>query len=902
MYKIKIFISSSVDENGENIFSEMRKKITNELEVLGLFNVYIYERGYSTSKNVVDDYLDEIPDSHVCLFLINSADGVADGVQKEISYSRKLKKPQIYIFNHADAEEETPLEKELKKPQGSRVKIIDTFDEFYNESIKSIKSEIVKIYKDYSSGRLVRFKEEEKSSIDLELSLTETDLEKSYIKGFNKTKQHLCSFMGTKARDFEQLSSNNLDEHTKSFFDVLIRNKDIKEFNTTFYLDELKEWHRKEVYEVIQFRWRAIEYYFSGNLEKCIENLKVGYEKAVENKLAPWLIQDILIDLRNKVAITYSNQNGYETKPAYQELLTKSKEVLTYPVIDRLSKQLLERIEKKRKDEFFKKPHSITYDNILSEYAGILTSIYAVAAHYGSLTYLELIINDLQDIYFHVVEDFSNWEFKIMLLKTTVYLTNKNDMERILRKHNNIFAQINSKDVEDILLFSSKHPNKITSKKNQLLALSYLGYYLEDDVYDKYKGKIEQDFNEWLNDPNKNVSLGNFYFKCAKENVERLDQNKLVQYANAVYSNPMARFNNEVLEVLKKVDFKVVEKDELSNLLKNIKRVLEENKLDRFDYLRIVLVGIYQTTILKNEIDEIVYKHLPELEKEIYFSEAYEDRDSPYQMYLNSMKWLEKSNNEAEIGTSYSVSGYNYFSIIKSILSRIEKLTEDDVNKLLELLVKIIVHENQVPDTKVSAFQLMIYLKNNDTRFSNMNSYYEEVVKSGLSVLNVRDDFMFNHSSLVISFNYLLFKSLFSDSYEQLEYQFISDITNATITEKLSFSKAIRNYLYGNKAELNPLVIHLLFILKSDKDEQVRVNSVLGLIHLISNQENENILIEISKMMDTETTLIKNIILRNIDIIKEKDLKIAQYILQKGRIDSHYLIRKQVKLKLMFNA
>src|SRR5690625_5121201 len=212
MYKIKIFISSTVDEEADNIFSELRKEITKELEGLGLFNVYIYERGYGTSKNVVDDYLDEISDSQVCLFLINSAEGVSDGVQKEITYSRKLNKPQIYIFNHAGAKEETPLEKELKNPQGSRVKIINTYDEFYDESIKSIKSEIVKIYKDYSSGRLIRAKEEQQSSIDLKLSsLTETDLEKSYIKGFEKTKKYLSSFMGTEPSNFEELTSNNLD-------------------------------------------------------------------------------------------------------------------------------------------------------------------------------------------------------------------------------------------------------------------------------------------------------------------------------------------------------------------------------------------------------------------------------------------------------------------------------------------------------------------------------------------------------------------------------------------------------------------------------------------------------------------------------------------------------------------
>src|SRR5699024_12185898 len=90
--------------------------------------------GKNTTKNIIDDYLYKISDTHLCLFLINSAEGVPDGVQKEIKHARKFKKPQIYIFNHDNAKKETPLEKELKNPHGSMVKIIQSFKEFQNES------------------------------------------------------------------------------------------------------------------------------------------------------------------------------------------------------------------------------------------------------------------------------------------------------------------------------------------------------------------------------------------------------------------------------------------------------------------------------------------------------------------------------------------------------------------------------------------------------------------------------------------------------------------------------------------------------------------------------------------------------------------------------------------------
>jgi len=305
------------------------------------------------------------------------------------------------------------------------------------------------------------------------------------------------------------------------------------------------------------------------------------------------------------------------------------------------------------------------------------------------------------------------------------------------------------------------------------------------------------------------------------------------------------------------------------------------------------LIDINKSTTLKNETDEIAYKYLSGLERNIYVGETSDAQDSPYQMFLNAISSLEESNNEANLGTSYSISGYNYFFIIKLVVYRIKKLDEDDVNKLLNLLIAIVLHDNQDPDAKVNAFQLLIYLSNNDIRFSHMNSQYKKIVDNDHSVLNVRDSFMFNHSSEVIRFNYLLFRSLY-DHNVHFDYQFISDASNANTSERLEISKAIRNYLNGNKSEVNPLIIHILFILKSDENEQVRANSLIALLNFISHHKDENILIEISKMMDTETTLIKNIILKNISIIDEKNSEIAQYILQKGRIENHYLLRKQV--------
>src|SRR5699024_10217350 len=90
--RIKIFLSSAVDDETTNKFSNLRKELKRDLELLDLFNIYIFECGYGTSKNVVDDYLDELYHSDLCLFLIDRSEGVPDGVLKEIQDAVKYDK------------------------------------------------------------------------------------------------------------------------------------------------------------------------------------------------------------------------------------------------------------------------------------------------------------------------------------------------------------------------------------------------------------------------------------------------------------------------------------------------------------------------------------------------------------------------------------------------------------------------------------------------------------------------------------------------------------------------------------------------------------------------------------------------------------------------------------------
>src|SRR5699024_6169151 len=111
-------------------------------------------------------------------------------------------------------------------------------------------------------------------------------------------------------------------------------------------------------------------------------------------------------------------------------------------------------------------------------------------------------------------------------------------------------------------------------------------------------------------------------------------------------------------------------------------------------------INMYRNSLLKVEVDMLAKSYLPGFEKKLFINEVKDEDDNPYKIFRDSLQYIESSIHEVNKGI-YSVSGYNYFSIIKSTLVQIKKLPKDDVDKLLDLLAKLVVNNKQAPDAKV---------------------------------------------------------------------------------------------------------------------------------------------------------------------------------------------------------
>ena len=93
--KLQVFISSKC---GEPKYDSARKNLKDKIEATGLADVYLFEGTEASTLTAKSDYLLSLSDSDVCIFLIDNADGVPQGVQNEIDAARKSNIRSLYYF------------------------------------------------------------------------------------------------------------------------------------------------------------------------------------------------------------------------------------------------------------------------------------------------------------------------------------------------------------------------------------------------------------------------------------------------------------------------------------------------------------------------------------------------------------------------------------------------------------------------------------------------------------------------------------------------------------------------------------------------------------------------------------------------------------------------------------
>lgn len=622
--KIKVFISSKC---GEEKYDAIRAELKMAIEQTQLAKVYLFEDAGASTKSAGDHYKSALQDSDVCIFLIDNADGIPAGVQAELDVVNKYHIKALYYFCDEKQKEPTTIQKSLMGAQFAKSKTVHNFSELSENGAKDLIDDILGIYHDYCKNKLIR-KEDDNDYIQ-ESGVVGTEnyqlpvIPKSTIQNVDKCSTSLLQFVlgntiGRVPFDEEKTSEN--DEWGLEFLSVLLHGTSIKNFNTSMFLELLKEQQNDTYYNIVEIRWKAIQAYFSDDIEQCISYLEKAQEIAKSSHQASWIIKDILIDLRNQ-QWTYNIENGKFSDSDAQKELNESEEQLYYPILDRLHESLYQNYFEGLYKKTFEPPYSVTISNNIGIYCNMIAGSLIVAMYNGSLTHILMIYKQLKELSYYLSSKYSDWEPRFALYKLAVFEGKEKDIKQIQDTYPEILNQLNNDEAVSIFEFCFNHPLKYQKQSAQLKAFGAVGYFLDDANYAKYEKIIIGIIQAWLDHPEYFGIIGQSIVKCLSGVAVRMSQDTLVDIFCQFFDKHYSRWYRDIFKLIAQyIDLSKMSLKSSQSLVKHICSLLEDEK----DLASVkqspsfLYVLRKQNDELTEKMDQLIKEKIPDYYQEFY--------------------------------------------------------------------------------------------------------------------------------------------------------------------------------------------------------------------------------------------------------------------------------------------
>lgn len=901
--KIKVFISSKC---GIEKYDKVRKELKTLLEDTECINVYLFEESMASSRNAVESYISKLEDSDVCLFLISNDTEVPEGVVKEYKTSLRSNIKSIFIFCNDDNKEITWVQQEILNSNGPKYITINEFDELKQTGYKSLITEIIDIYTDYCRGKLIlrnSYYIDEKyidNFNDGQFELAEY-IDKSLYKNINVTKNKIYELIGLKS-DLHGDQTNQFDIESSKFFDIVFYNKSASGFDTTKILDEIEKNQNEKYYEVIKHRWSAIINYYNGDIYESIAEMNEAYDIAENNKLPNWYLQDISIDIRNLINLRNEMRNKYFVNNKEQERISTDNIPLYYPIIDRNEKYLYKEIIKETISEASKSPSTVRYGNNIYKYIDYISNNYITALYYGSLTQLILIIDMVKLMTYQLCDEYDDWNFRKLLLKTTLLSNKPKEIKNVYNLFNDIYGKMDHEDAKEIYKSIQNYPITHSRKIREFLCFQYLGCYFDDDFFIQVWNELYAYILTWIYDNNRVTNLGYYILDAIEFNINRISNEEIINIIILLIDNEFSLLYRNAVSLLEDVKVNDVS---AKTIIKLLDRIITLVNLDgiyfRYDDIASLLSKInksFSDSIkISKKLELLVNEYFPEINKMIYRVLETDNNDVILEFINKNIKNIHERNKSQGLDGKYTMTGYDSYNNIRNIIDikKIE-ITDDLINKIIDACVGTIKAENQVIHEKCGAVDLLISLLiNNEKIKENQNIKY--LLENEETILNVRNsNFIGKQSQFTLNFKFNILKLVLDRLETDDLILLLATYTNVDDFDKIEALRTVLilcKYGYILKAKDDVKASILQFILQKSYDSNlnVRYYSVNAMLYMLESYNKKSIINRINKVMNFDSAHIKFLILKNLDNIKSLDNEAYNYIKSKAESDSHFIIR-----------
>ncbi len=903
--KIKVFISSIW---GNTKYDTVRSELKTAIEETNLAQVYLFETENASTLSAEAHYTFALEDSDICIFLIDNADGVPAGVQKEVDVAKKCGIKAIYYFCDEKSSEKTVLEKSLIGAEFAKTKTVHRFEELSQDGASSLIDDIVSVYRYYCGGKIIMKSEEEafhKISVAGTESTHMATLPKTVLENIDKCKEYILkvatgfSYIGL---DEDKIHTSDIDDWGVQFLNVLFERKSIQQFNTGMFLDVLKVMQEEEHFQIVDIRWRAIQAHFAGDVSACIEYLKKALKLAKDSKRPPWLINDILIDIRNQDWVLATINNRFSDSDAQKEL-TDSKEEVHYPILDRVNESLQEKYVKGLFEKKIESPYTVTFGNSMNQYGDLLASAYIISFYNGSLTHLLLLYDKIKDFLFYLCSKYSDWTFRRDMLKFAIFTGETKEINGIKDAYPEILNHLSGEDASAMMSFCFNEPIEYKRFNRMLLGLGTVGYYLEDKEFKEYSDFLIQKMKDWLDDEHATVAIGQNIFSCLSDISLRLPQDSLAEICCLFVEGHYRRWYTDMFRfIAKHIKLQEMSESMAKELISDIIGILESKK--DCEEVRHAPQFLYvlrkQNRDLTEDLDKAILKYMPDYYKSMYKlnTTINETQDMP-QFIKDYVERIKQNNIEQGKNGTYFGHAYREAATIRNILMQDEtKNLSELICSVVEAASETLLISKECIREKIDAISLLIcivvlYPKEYECNKDSYNLIYEkrdEIKAEDVGFLSSNIDGI----SLEIGLQFLFVAMKMDTSIEVMELLPLvqNDVATTIIVTKIiiEYFELSEKVQLPKKMETIVLQNALQWI-RSDSTD-IRWNTTRILMALLRNPENEGIINhKLVDLIDTDNVYIKNLIMRNLYHVDGIQESTREYIVSKCRNDANYVVR-----------
>lgn len=915
--KLKVFISSKTgDAQNCTKYNLARKAIKEILEATGLFQIYLFEEAGTSSISAENHYIRNLRYADVCIFLIDNEDGVPEGVQNEVDKVLRNKIPSLYYFCDQNSKEKTSLQKSLLHPDAPKSKIIHSFEDFIERGAVDLINDILFTYKAYSSGDTVHPSNE--------LLVDETDDENKIVKeekvsipnifliGNKNISKEKCReyfinmFFESEKKQEEASSHTDIDYYCSKFLQIMFEGVSYYTFEVSEYLKVLKTILPDNYFKIVKLRWKSIGEYYSNNLSESIETLRSAYKESVLDKLEEWFIQDILIDLRNQINLYYESRNGYTDQNYGQLELNKMGSIVFYPIIDRHEKNLLEQLEKDRQNLDIKGYSSKIFLGDRSLYTNSIADIFVEAMIFGSMTHLIHLYSNIQNLSYEWFVRNDEWSMFKLNFKNAIISLDKNKVHRTAIKFANHVEKLTQEEAKEIYDYTE---NQIISHKKltaQLLAISEIGYYLNDSDFSIIWDGIKKQLDSWKNSETGIMNQESYIFNAFKRIAERVDQNYLIEFCLSILKSESVRYHNSAIKFLvNSVNYSDANSIVIAELNKYVIDFLEENANSTEKYYVKLLCCQLGKILDEEEIQKLnskIQEKWPEFYKMEYLVETSRDDTIDALFLENQLKTIKfRNENQGKNGTYSGYVDSPFYSIMNVLSIEGTSISSKQLDSIFKATSNTILDPKQTVDDKMQAYKLLYTLCRIDKDIVKRNTQTVEKLSNVEENIDAFESMMSHVQKQMLLFAHYLLLDLFQKDIWILILNELSTYDDEA--SQIEACKLINSYLKsGGEAETSRALLALFFqfslIWISSESLDLRWNSVHLLLKLLNIKEyKETISNKFIRIINEDNSYVKSQLVNELEKIAHVDIKTAKYILERSLTDSNYVIRKLASSK-----